>query len=104
MGLLGGWLFSIAMRRRLTSKATEQIGTFALTLATYSFSTAVGGYGFIEAFVGGLFFGFITKNRNHQAVALTDGMGTLLSVLAWTIFGALLVISLFTTFNPLALL
>lgn len=29
-GALGGWLFSNAMRRRLTSRATEQIGTIAL--------------------------------------------------------------------------
>ncbi len=37
LGMLGGWLFAIAMRRRLTSRATEQIGTLALALLLFRF-------------------------------------------------------------------
>lgn len=104
LGMLGGWLFDFAMRRRLTTRATEQIGTLALALATYFGSIVLGGNGFIAAFVGGLFFSYITRNRQHQAVEFTESVGTLLSLLVWTIFGAILVVPLFTSFNPLALL
>jgi NhaP-type Na+/H+ or K+/H+ antiporter len=104
LGTLGGWLFAAAMRRRLTSRASEQIGTLALVLATYFGSIAMGGNGFIAAFVGGLFFSYITRQRQHHAVEFTEGMGTLLSLFVWTIFGSFLVIPLFTAFNPLALL
>jgi len=104
LGASGGWLFATAMRRRLTSRATEQVGTLALALATYFASIALGGNGFIAAFVGGLFFSFITRHRQHQALELTEGIGTLLSLIVWTIFGAMMVIPLFTAFNPLALL
>lgn len=104
LGTLGGWLFAAAMRRRLTSRASEQIGTLALVLATYFGSIAMGGNGFIAAFVGGLFFSYITRHRQHHAVEFTEGMGTLLSLFVWTIFGSFLVIPLFTAFNPLALL
>jgi NhaP-type Na+/H+ or K+/H+ antiporter len=104
LGLLGGWLFSTAMRKDLTSPASEQIGTLALALATYATSITLGGNGFIASFVGGLFFSYITRHRQHQAMELTESIGTLLSLYVWMVFGSLLVIPLFTSFNPLALL
>jgi NhaP-type Na+/H+ or K+/H+ antiporter len=104
LGMLGGWLFAGAMRRRLTSRATEQLGTFALALAIYFVSINLGGNGFIAAFVGGLFFSYITRHKQHQAVEFTEAVGTLLSLVVWTIFGTLMVVPLFRAFNPLALL
>ena len=104
LGMSGGWLFALAMRHRLTSRATEQIGTLALALAIYFSSIALGGNGFIAAFVGGLFFSYVTRHRQHHAVEFTEAAGTLLSLFIWTIFGSVLVIPLFTAFNPLALL
>ena len=64
----------------------------------------MGGNGFIAAFVGGMFFSYVTRHREHYAVELTEALGTLLSLFVWTIFGSFLVIPLFTAFNPLALL
>jgi sodium/hydrogen antiporter len=104
LGMLGGWLLSSAMKRQLTSRATEQLGTFALALAAYFGSIALGGNGFIAAFVGGILFSYATRHREHDAVELTEGLGTLLSLFVWTIFGSIMVIPLFTAFNPLALL
>ena len=104
LGISGGWLFSAAMRRRLTSRFMEQIGTLALALATYFGSIVLGGNGFIAAFVGGLFFGYIARHRQHGALEFTEAASGLLSVFVWTIFGSLLVIPLFVAFNPLALL
>jgi NhaP-type Na+/H+ or K+/H+ antiporter len=104
LGVSGGWLFAYAMRHRLTSRATEQIGTLALVLAIYFASIALGGNGFIAAFVGGLFFGYATRHRQHHATEFTESTGTLLSLFVWMIFGAIVVVPLFTAFNPLALL
>jgi sodium/hydrogen antiporter len=104
LGMLGGWLLSSAMQRQLTSRATEQIGTIALALACYLGSTDLGGNGFIAAFVGGLFFSYVTRNREHDAVELTESVGTLLSLFVWMIFGLFLVVPLFTAFDPKALL
>lgn len=104
LGMIGGWLLAIALQRRLTSRATEQIGTLALALATYFGSVALGGNGFIAAFVGGLFFSYITRNRQHHIVEFTETTGTVLSLFVWTTFGSILVIPLFINFNPLALL
>ena len=104
LGILGGWLFSFAMRHRLTSRATEQIGTLALALAIYFISITLGGNGFISVFVGGLFFSFATRHRQHHAIEFTESTGTMLSLFVWMIFGSIMVIPLFTAFNPLALI
>ena len=104
LGISGGWLFAYAIRHRLTSRAIEQIGTLALALAIYFASIALGGNGFIAAFVGGLFFSYITRHRQHHAIEFTEATGTLLSLFVWMIFGSLVVVPLFTAFNPLALL
>ena len=103
-GMLGGWLLSQAMKRRLTSQNSEKIGVLMLALVAYLGSIALGGNGFIAAFVGGLFFGYVTRNQRHSATEFTETIGTMLSLFVWTIFGAYLVIPLFTAFNPLALL
>ena len=104
VGMLGGWLFAAAVRRRLTSKGTEQIGNLALALCAFFGSTALGGNGFIAAFVGGIAFGHIRRHHQHEATEFTETSGTLLSLLVWTVFGANLVVPLFDTFNPLAFL
>ncbi len=103
LGVVGGWLFAYAMRKRLTSRATENIGIMTLALAIYFGSITLGGNGFIAAFVGGLFFSYITRHRQHPGLEFTEATGTLLSLFVWTIFGSILVIPLFTAFNPLAL-
>ena len=104
VGMLGGWLFATAVRRRLTSKGTEQIGNMALALCAFFGSAALGGNGFIAAFVGGITFGHITRHHQHEATEFTETLGTLLSLLVWSVFGANIVMLLFDTFNPLALL
>jgi NhaP-type Na+/H+ or K+/H+ antiporter len=104
VGLLGGWLFAAAVKRRWTSKGTEQIGNLALALCAFFGSAALGGNGFIAAFVGGIMFGHITRHHQHEATEFTETSGTLLSLFVWTVFGANLVIPLFDAFDPLALL
>ncbi len=104
LGALGGWLFAGAVRRGLTSRATEQIGMLALAFLIYYTSIELGGNGFIAAFIGGLFFNFITRHELHETLEFTEATGTTFSLLVWTIFGFILVIPLFTSFNPLALL
>ncbi len=92
------------MKGRWTSKGTEQIGNLALALCAFFGSAALGGNGFIAAFVGGLLFGYATRDHLHEATEFTETTGTLLSLLVWATFGANLVIPLFDAFNPLALL
>jgi NhaP-type Na+/H+ or K+/H+ antiporter len=104
VGLLGGWLMRLSRQQRLSILAIEQTGVLALPLIAYLGSLTLGGNGFIAAFVGGMIYGYIIKEKHHQSVETTERIGNILSVVVWTIFGAYLVLPLFTSFNPMALL
>jgi len=103
-GLLGGWLFATAIKRGWTAVTGEQIGNLALAMGAFWTAKALGGNGFIAAFVGGILFGHATRERLHVATEFTETAGTLLSLFVWAAFGANLVPPLFRTFNPLSLL
>jgi NhaP-type Na+/H+ or K+/H+ antiporter len=103
-GLLGGWLFATAVKRGWTAVTGEQIGNLALALCAFWAAKALGGNGFVAAFVGGILFGYATRERLHVATEFTETSGTLLSLFVWTVFGANLVMPLFQPFRPLELL
>jgi len=103
-GLLGGWLFAATVKRGWTAATGEQIGNLALALCAFWAAKALGGNGFVAAFVGGILFGYATRERLHVATEFTETAGTLLSLLVWTVFGANLVVPLFQPFRPLTLL
>ena len=52
---------------------------------------AIGGNGFIAAFVGGIVFRAASRNRFVEPTEFTETFGTFLSLLVWGIFGAVLV-------------
>jgi len=104
VGLLGGWLFATAAKRGWTSATGEQIGNLALALCAFWAAEALGGNGFVAAFVGGILFGHATRDRLHVATEFTETAGSTLSLLVWTIFGANLAGPLFQPFRPVELL
>ena len=103
-GLLGGWLFAAAVKRGWTSATGEQIGNLALAMCAFWAAKALGGNGFVAAFVGGILFGYATREQLHVATEFTETVGTVLSLFVWTAFGANLVPPLVQAFQPLALL
>ncbi|CAI8977870.1 sodium/hydrogen antiporter [Pseudomonas sp. IT-P253] len=62
-------------------------------LAILCFATAqtLGGSGFIAAFVGGLLASFLFTEQKHQMLKASDEFASLLSVITWVIFGALVI-------------
>jgi NhaP-type Na+/H+ or K+/H+ antiporter len=104
VGLLGGWLFAATAKRGWTAVSGMQIGNLALALCAFWTAKALGGNGFVAAFLGGLLFGHTTRERLHVATEFTETTGTLLSLFVWAVFGANLVPPLLQAFTPLALL
>ena len=103
VGTLGGRLFDLAQTRKWTTPSIIQIGGLALALTAYFGSVSLGGNGFIAAFVAGLLFGRVVKQRAHHIVEFTEAAGTLLSLLVWTTFGSF-VPQIIREFEPRALL
>jgi len=91
VGLGGGWLVSRARSHGWTSAVSEQLCVLALAVLAYTGSVAIGGNGFVAAFLGGLLFGQATKGRLDGPVEFSETVGLFMSFFVWTLFGALLV-------------
>ncbi|WP_407342118.1 cation:proton antiporter [Pengzhenrongella phosphoraccumulans] len=91
VGLGGGWLVSRARSHGWTSAVSEQLAVLALAVLAYTGSVALGGNGFVAAFLGGLLFGQATKGRLDAPVEFTETVGLFLSFLVWALFGAVCV-------------
>ena len=88
-GLLGGLLFHFADRRGWIGPEWRQILPLAVALLAYAIALALGGSGFIAAFVGGLAFGRVSGARGAVVTLFTEETGGFLAAVTWIGFGAL---------------
>lgn len=101
VGGLGGAFLRAAHRRGWTSPVSEQLAILALAMLSYEGAVAIGGNGFVAAFVSGLLFGATAGRAAHEPVEFTEAIGLLASFLVWMIFGAVFAGPLLT--GPLTL-
>jgi len=91
VGLLGGAVFVWARRRGWSSPQSEELGVFALAGLSYAGSVAVGGNGFVAAFLAGLLFGVGRAEIIHAPIEFTETTALFLSYIVWGLFGATIV-------------
>lgn len=97
-GILGGAaaalaaaaVLAIGSRRDLISGPWLQIIPVAAAGLAYGLAAALGGSGFIAAFVAGAIFGTLLAQESEQASRLNEELGGLLSGITFLIFGAVL--------------
>jgi NhaP-type Na+/H+ or K+/H+ antiporter len=76
-------------RPEMISPAWRLLPTPALALACFCTAQALGGSGFIAAFVGGLLFGgLFDRERKATLLVAAEGIGGLAALLTWVLFGA----------------
>ncbi|HSJ71937.1 MAG TPA: cation:proton antiporter [Acidimicrobiia bacterium] len=90
VGSVSGRLIALAQVRAWTSAAPERFAVLATALLAYGGAIAVGGNGFVAAFVGGLVFSLASGGKVRESVEFTEDLGLFSSFLVWSIFGALL--------------
>ncbi|WP_218135313.1 sodium:proton antiporter [Parasphingopyxis sp. CP4] len=90
IGLAGGWITLHVNRRGWTSRTYEGIAALSLAGLCYLGATAIGGNGFIAAFVGGLCFGNLLQGRCEFLFEFTEGEGQLLMWAAFFLLGFVL--------------
>jgi NhaP-type Na+/H+ or K+/H+ antiporter len=83
IGLMGGAVLMYAKSRKWTAASYEGIGALALAGVAYLGATAIGGNGFISAFVAGLAFGGVVKGQCKFVYEFTESEG---QILAWGAF------------------
>jgi len=76
-----------------------QITAVALALACFSVADSLHGSGYIAAFTGGMYFGYLAKSATHKLVFASEGVGETLALVTWMLFGALVIGPAFRTFT-----
>jgi NhaP-type Na+/H+ or K+/H+ antiporter len=93
-GIGVGWLVAKAMdlaqNRDLIAEAAEGVVFLATAFAAYVAAEAIGGNGFIAAFVAGMVFGNTYRHDIRFVREFMEGAGQLLTMAAFLVFGALL--------------
>jgi len=92
VGGVGGLLVKAARARGWAAEGFAGSAVLALAVCAYACSLAVGGNGFIAAFVGGLAFGTASGRQGSPLVPFVEEAGALVSLLVWLAFGAIAVV------------
>ncbi len=87
IGLVGGWLLSLARRKEWIAESFQQIGLVTLPLLCLVVSEAVGASMFIAAFVGGLAVQIKFKEAGKQSVEFAEEWGQVLNLAVFYLFG-----------------
>jgi NhaP-type Na+/H+ or K+/H+ antiporter len=91
VGAVGGRAMRVARRRGWASENFGGPAVLALALGTYAGTLALGGNGFVAAFVAGLLFGNVTGRGGATEVFYVEQTAGLVSLLTWLLFGAVVV-------------
>ena len=91
LAIVGSFLIRFSAARGWITGAWTRIPIIALAMFCFALSQWLGGSGFIGAFVGGLLFGGLIKIHEvkEELLAGAEGVGNLMSLLTWFVFGAL---------------
>ncbi|MGH1578836.1 cation:proton antiporter [Planktotalea sp.] len=80
----------VAQNHDLMAEAAGGVAFLAVAFSAFIGSELIGGNGFIAAFVAGMVFGNAYKHEIHFIGEFMEGVGQLLTMFAFLVFGALL--------------
>jgi sodium/hydrogen antiporter len=92
---LAGLLYRMADERGWLEGSWRQIVPLMTALLAYLVALKLGGSGFIGAFVGGMAFGYLSKQHGQDVTSLNEDVGGVLAGATWVGFGALVVGAMF---------
>jgi len=78
-------------RRSWIATEWTQIAVVAVAFGTFVITDELGGSGFIAAYVAGHVFGRVGQDTAHSSGALGDGLGTVLTMVSFLVFGAFII-------------
>jgi NhaP-type Na+/H+ or K+/H+ antiporter len=89
-GALGAWVLRSLGARGWMEGTWKQINAVATPLLAYTAAAALGGSGFIAAFVAGITFGAVADAQAEPTTFLAEQSGELLNAVTFLLFGAVL--------------
>ncbi len=95
VGLVGGWLVSKARDKKWITQEFQRIAFLAMAILTFLIADALGGSGFIAAFIGGLALGYIVKDAGKSLIDFSETEGQLLNLGVFFLLGIVVIPLLF---------
>jgi sodium/hydrogen antiporter len=92
VGLGGAFLLALTIRAGWSAPGFRPLAVFALAVLAYSVALVAHTNGFVAAFIAGIAFGTVLA-AHEDMVAFTEEAGTLLSMLVWFSFGAVMLVA-----------
>jgi sodium/hydrogen antiporter len=92
VGIVGALLLNLARTRHWSEPSFRPLAVLALALFAYSASVVAGTNGFVAAFVAGMAFGTVFAHRDNEPLEFSEEAGTLMSLLVWFAFGAIMLV------------
>jgi sodium/hydrogen antiporter len=89
-GALGALVLRAFGARGWMDGTWRQINALAAPLLAYGIAVALGGSGFIAAFVAGVVFGVVARGHAEETTFLAEQSGELLNAVTFLLFGAVL--------------
>jgi sodium/hydrogen antiporter len=89
-GALGAWVLRGFAARGWMEGTWKQINAVATPVMAYMVAVALGGSGFIAAFVAGIVFGAVAGGQAEATTHLAEESGELLNAVTFLLFGAVL--------------
>lgn len=97
--LIAWQLHRLARKRHWQTSMWSQLSLPALSILCFAIAQILGGSGFIAAFVGGLLAGYLFAQQKHNLLQGSEEFASLLSVVTWIVFGALVIPRAWSTLN-----
>jgi sodium/hydrogen antiporter len=102
VGLGGAFLLALGGRRGWMAGGGRRLGALGAALSSFGLAIALGGNGFIAAFVAGIAFGAGWKDESvsvEEVGELPELLGEVMALVVWFLFGAVLVPVAFDDFG-----
>jgi NhaP-type Na+/H+ or K+/H+ antiporter len=92
IGVVGATLLATARRHGWSAPGFRPLAILALAIFSYTTADVAGVNGFVAAFVAGMAFGTVDHHNDEAVLAFTAEAGTLMSLLVWFLFGAVMLV------------
>ena len=92
VGVVGATLLAWARTHGWSSRSFRPLAILALAVFAYSAAYVWGLNGFVCAFVAGMAFGSIDHHNDEAVLGFAEEAGTLMSLLVWFMFGAVMLV------------
>lgn len=106
IGGLAGLLARVASRREWVTSHGLRIAMVLIPLVTYACATAIGGNGFVAAFLAGIAYKLTRLGRAgshddvpHSELSLVDELGQMSALVMWSVFGVVTAFVFLTPFE-----